>query len=397
MRPKSRSPPVRTVIPMGIFPATYSISTLLPTSIVSTRSYSILATESPRTVSAMVTFETFELGDVQLVSGGVIPKAHIAYKTFGDRGNPAVIYPTWYSGSIADNEWLIGTAKTLNPEKYFIIVPALFGNGESSSPSNTPDLQPFPNVLFYDNIAAQHKLVTEHLGITHARAILGWSMGAGQTYQWATQYPTFMDMIVPFCGSARTSLHNQVFLEGVKAALLAAKSATSSGIVRGENSGAHGYRGWSEDARVVGLKALGRVYAGWGFSQAFYRAKLYEKAPSLGFKDLEDFMVNFWEAWATSKDPENMLVMLSTWQAGDCSQQEPYGGDFEKAMAGIKARALVLPCQTDLYFPPEDSEYEVECMSPGIGVMIPFPSIWGHWAGGEASVIETRSCTNPWF
>ena len=47
------------------------------------------------------------------------------------------------------------------------------------------------------------------------------------------------------------------------------------------------------------MKALGRVYAGWGFSQPFYREKLYES--KMGFKDLEDFMVNFWEAWALSK------------------------------------------------------------------------------------------------
>jgi homoserine acetyltransferase len=136
----------------------------------------------------------------------------------------------------------------------------------------------------------------------------------------------------------------------------------------------------SRSPAETGLKALGRVYAGWGFSQAFYREKLHEKA--LGFKDLEDFMVNFWETWALSKDPENMLVMAHTWQAGDCSAQEPYGGDFTKAMQGIKAKALVMPAKTDLYFPPEDSEIEVENMRKGIGELKVFPSIWGHWAGG---------------
>ena len=178
-------------------------------------------------------------------------------------------------------------------------------------------------------------------------------MGAGQTYQWATQYPSFMDLVVPFCGSAKTSLHNQVFLEGVKTALLAAKGASSGGVCRGEATTAANpsYRGWNAEERETGLKALGRVYAGWGFSQAFYREKLYETDPALGFKSLEDFMVNFWEAWACSKDPENMLVMLHTWQSGDCAAQEPYNGDFESAMKGIKAKALVLPGKTDLYFP----------------------------------------------
>jgi homoserine acetyltransferase len=42
--------------------------------------------------------------------------------------------------------------------------------------------------------------------------------------------------------------------------------------------------------------------------------------------------------------------MLHTWQVGDVSKQEPYNGDFHAAMQAIKAKALVLPCKTDLYF-----------------------------------------------
>lgn len=71
--------------------------------------------------------------------------------------------------------------------------------------------------------------------------------------------------------------------------------------------------------------------------------------------------------------------MLRAWQAGDCSDQPPFNGDFELAMKSIKAKTLVLPGKTDLYFPPEDSSYEVACMTPGVGSCVPFPSIWGHW------------------
>jgi len=334
-------------------------------------------------------YQTYKLGDFRLKSGGEIPDAFIAYKTLGDPSLPAIIYPTWYSGTISDNIWLTGSDKTLNPSEYYIIMPALFGNGQSSSPSNMPDLRPFPEVLFYDNVRAQHELVTKHLGVKHARAVLGWSMGAGQTYQWATQFPDFMDLAVPFCGSAKTSLHNQVFLEGVKSALYAAIGTSSAGVAKPSLLAAQGKTvQFASSNREVGLKALGRVYAGWGFSQAFYREKLYETAPTLGFKNLDDFLVNFWEAWALSKDPENMLVMAHTWQAGDCSQQEPYNGDFEKAMKGIKAKTLVLPAKTDLYFPPEDSEIEVQNMKPGVGTLKVFPSIWGHWAGGPGQSTE---------
>ncbi|EFY91043.1 homoserine acetyltransferase family protein [Metarhizium acridum CQMa 102] len=301
-------------------------------------------------------YQTYQLGDFKLVSGETLPNAFIAYKTIGDPSRPAIIYPSWFSGAISDNEWLVGEDKTLSPRRYFIIIPAMFGNGQSSSPSNTPR-RPFPAVTIRDNVAAQHRLVTQHLGVRHARCVLGWSMGACQAYQWVTQFPGFADCAVPFCGAARTSVHNQVFLEGAKSALLAAKGASAAG-----------------------LKAFGRVYAGWGFSQAFYRQRVYETA--LRYRSLEDFMQGFWEKWALSKDPENLLLMLAAWQAADCSDQEPYNKDFELAMRSIKARMLVLPGREDLYFTPEDSEYEVQCMSEGVGKCIPFPSIWGHWAGG---------------
>jgi len=340
-------------------------------------------------MSSDTDYQTYKLGNFKLKSGGEIPNAFIAYKTLGDPSLPAVVYPTWYSGKIDDNLWLTGSDKTLNPSKYYIIIPALFGNGQSSSPSNMPDLRPFPEVLFYDNVRAQYELVTKHLGIKHARAVLGWSMGAGQTYQWATQYPEFMDIAVPFCGSAKTSLHNQVFIEGVKSALYASLGTSSGGVAKPDLFTASGKPvKFSAESREIGLKALGRVYAGWGFSQAFYREKLYQTAPTLGFKSLDDFLVNFWEAWALSKDPENMLVMAHTWQAGDVSNQEPYNGDFDKAMKGIKAKTLVLPGKTDLYFPPEDSEFEVQSMSPDVGTLKVFPSIWGHWAGGPGQSTE---------
>lgn len=176
-------------------------------------------------------------------------------------------------------------------------------------------------------------------------------------------------------------------LEGVKSTLLAAKGTSSAGSANGriETKGSED-RGWSEEQKKSGLKAFARCYSGWGFSQAFYREKLHEK--HYGAKSLEDFMINFWEAWGLSKDPENLLVMLHTWQSGDVSKQEPYNGDFEKAMGAIKAKTLVLPSATDLYFPPEDSEIEVKNMKPGVGTLNVYPSIWGHWAGGPPGNME---------
>lgn len=158
----------------------------------------------------------------------------------------------------------MGEDKTLNPKEFFIIITALFGNGQSSSPSNQLTPGAFPKVSFYDNVRAQHELVTKHFGITHLRAVIGWSMGGGQAFQWATQYPDFMDLAIPFCGAAKTSLHNKVFLEGVKSALIAVKNTRSAGPGEiGLNENGEEIRTWSAREKQVGLKALGRVYAGW--------------------------------------------------------------------------------------------------------------------------------------
>ena len=136
-----------------------------------------------------------------------------------------------------------------------------------------------------------------------------------------------------------------MFLEGVKAALTA---------------DAAWKEGWYDTPPTRGLRAMARVYAGWGFSQAFYRERF--DIEKMGYSSLEDFLVAFWEGFFLPKDANNLLTMLWTWQHGDISANELYGGDFNKALGAIKAKAFVMPGKTDLYFPPEDSEFEVAHM-----------------------------------
>jgi homoserine O-acetyltransferase len=317
-------------------------------------------------------YELFELGTLKLQSGATIRECHLAYKTFGTLNaakDNAIVYPTWYSGQHYDNEWLVGDGMALDPAKYFIIIPNMLGNGLSSSPSNTPEPYNgprFPKVTAYDNVRAQHRLVTEKFGISHLRMVTGWSMGALQAFHWGALYPDMMDALAPFCGSAKCSRHNFVFLEGVQAALTADAAFAE---------------GWYTEKPQRGLRAMARVYAGWGFSQAFYREELDLKA--LGYSSLEDFLVAFWEGFFLPKDANNLLAMLWTWQNGDISANELYGGDLPKALGAIKARTYVMPGQTDLYFPPEDSQFEVKHMPNA--KYVPVPSIWGHFAGGPGT------------
>jgi homoserine O-acetyltransferase/O-succinyltransferase len=315
----------------------------------------------------MKDYEAFHAGDVTLQNGSTLDNATIAYATYGklnESRDNVIVYPTFFGGSHVENEWLIGEDLALDPSRYFIIVPNLVGNGFSTSPSNsvTSPGASFPLVTIHDNVKLQHRLLTEQFGVRRVALAVGWSVGAQQAFHWGALYPDYVERIAPFCGSARTSRHNFVFLEGVKAALKADQSFEAGA-----------YR----KPPIEGLKAFSRVYAGWGFSQAFYRSECDIK--DLGFPSLEAFILGVWEARFTKADANNLLSMIATWQAADISANTTYGGDFSRALGSIKARALVMPCKTDLYFPPEDSEIEVSQM-PNAELKV-IPSIWGHSAG----------------
>lgn len=320
----------------------------------------------------MADHEIFDLGDFTLQGGATLRDCKLAYKSFGKlnaKRDNVIVYPTWYSGQHVDNEWLVGKGMALDPDKYFIVIPNMLGNGLSSSPSNTPEpynAARFPHVTAYDNVRAQHKLMTEKFGVETIKLVTGWSMGALQTFHWGAMFPDMVERIAPFCGSAKCSRHNFVFLEGVKAAL------TADAAFR---------EGWYQDKPERGLRAMARVYAGWGFSQSFYRQEL--DLNTLGYSSLEDFLVSFWEGFFLPKDANNLLTMLWTWQNGDISANELYAGDLKKALGAIKAKAYVMPGRTDLYFPPADSEIEVAHMPNA--TLIPIESVWGHFAGGPGT------------
>jgi homoserine O-acetyltransferase len=297
--------------------------------------------------------KTFSLGDVILSSGQILEDAQLAYQTYGSlhpTKNNVILYPTWYSGFISDNEWLIGKDKALDPEHYFIIVVCLFGNGQSSSPSNHSKYQ---NVSLYDNVMFQHRLITEVFHIEKIKLVLGWSMGAQQTFQWACLFPEMVEKIVPFCGSSKTSPHNFVFLESLRY-LLAELGQSEKHLI-----------------------AFARIYAGWGFSQPFY---LEEKWRELGFADLQSFLKGFWESFFLKRDPRNLLSLLWTWQNGDISKNPKFNGDWKMALLSIKAKVLILAPEIDLYFPKEDNEYESKFIK-NCEVKI-IQGVWGHFAGG---------------
>ena len=324
-------------------------------------------------------YEIFEAGNVVLQSGVVFPSLKLAYKTYGQLSaakDNVILYPTSFSAQHYDTEWLIGSDGVLDPTRYFIVIPNLFGNGLSSSPSNSGGA-PFPQITYHDAIAVQHRLLTERFGVTKLALVYGWSMGGMQAYHWAARYPDMVERAAVVCGSARCSPYNHVFLEGVKAALTADPAYRDGRFVT---------------KPTAGLRAMGRVYAGWAMSHEFYREEVWREA---GFSSLEDYLARSWDGAFARRDANDLLAQIAIWQAGDISRCDEFGGDFDRALAAIKAHVLLMPGRTDRYFDPRDNEDELgRLVNARSAALHPIPSIHGHRAGNPVNNAGDRAFIN---
>lgn len=311
--------------------------------------------------------------DIALPSGSSFP-FKLAYWTIGSPSKPAVLLPTCYGGSLASTSPFLysGDQAILPLTNYYIIVTALLGGGESSSPSNTaapfagPD---FPRTTYEDNIRLQRALCA-HLGVDRLFAYIGFSMGGQQAYHMAVLYPDFVEHMVCIAGSARTSAHNWCFLEGPRYALI---------------TGVDFLDGRYERPAVKAIKAFDRVYSTWALSPAWFRQRCWEQT---GCASLQEYLDKYWNG--EGSDANDLLALLWTWQQGDVTVYHPADeGDLAKTLGRIEARCLIMPCRTDQYFPPEDNEEEVKHLKHGTLRII--ETVWGHVAGaGDATEADTR-------
>jgi homoserine O-acetyltransferase len=299
---------------------------------------------------------------------GVTLDLRLVYRTWGSlapTGDNVVVVPTFYGGRDAETAYMIDESRALDPRRWFIVVPNMFGNGLSSSPSNTPGpcgRGGFPRVSLYDNVVCQHRLLTEHLGVRRIRLVAGFSMGGMQSYQWGALYPGLVDAIAPICASARISDHNHLFVDSATAALRLDPDFKD---------------GWypPEQPPLRGLLTFGKVYAAWLFSADFMRERLYR---GIGLASRED-VLRLTQRYFLNNDANDLLAMADTWLSGDISANPVFGGDLDAALAAIRSRAIVMPGTTDQYFPVADNAAEVARMPNA--ELRPIPSGWGHGAG----------------
>lgn len=312
-------------------------------------------------------YETWDLGDFELEQGGKIRHLTLAYATFGTlspKKDNAILFPSWYSGSNKILELgYVGPGRALDPDKYFVILVNQIGNGLSSSPHNTKppfDAARFPAVRIGDDVRAQHKLVTEKFGIEQLALVLGGSMGAQQTYEWAIRYPEVVKRAAPIAGTARGTAHNRLLVESFIEAI------TSDPAFDG---------GWYRDAGAVhrGLRRHARLFGISGLTEAFYNLGIWK---TLGFSSVEDFVTGFLESHFVPQDPNNLVLLATKWKENDASRLA--GGDLASALSRIEARTFVIAIEEDGFFPLGDIAAEQKLV-PGSELKL-VSSPWGHLA-----------------
>jgi homoserine O-acetyltransferase len=318
----------------------------------------------------------FVIANFHTESGVVLPEARIVYGIYGhlnaDRSN-AILLPSHYMANLRGYEWLIGPGKALDPSDLFLVTSELFGNGRSSSPSNTPEPfhgPRFPVTTIRDNVDAVHRLLSEELKITHLRAVIGFSMGAQQAFQWAVSYPDFMDRVVATSGTAKTYPHGIVRLEGQIAALTADPTFQGGDYTTPPRKG---------------LEAFGMVWAAWLYSQEWWRRELWRATspPGTTFEQVSNrFRTQF------SADANDYILQARTWERHNVGTTPGFDGDVERALRSIKVPLLYMPSETDLYFPVGDARYEAPFIPKC--TLMPIPSLWGHTAGAASNPADGK-------
>jgi homoserine O-acetyltransferase len=323
-------------------------------------------------VPAMFTIKNF-----RFENGTVLPEAHVRYATWGHlnaAGDNAILLPSHYMADSKGYDWLIGKDKALDPDRWFLVATELFGNGKSSSPSNTPapfDGPRFPVPTIRDNVEATRRLLTEALGVKHLHAVVGFSMGGQQAFQWAVSHPEFVDRIVATSSTARAWPHGIVRLEGQISAIEA-----DPDFAGGD------YK--AEPRR--GLSAFGMVWAAWLYSQEWWRDELWKvNAPDA---TLDQVIARFRDNFIPGADANNLILQMRTWERHDVGTTPGFPDDTIAALRSIRIPVLYMPSQTDLYFPIGDARYEAQFI-PHV-TFTPIPSLWGHTAGAASNPADAR-------
>lgn len=274
----------------------------------------VLAFASTAAFAATPQQQFASMGDLPLENKATIKDCSIGYRTIGtlnaDKSN-AILFTTWHTGTSGDAVGMLQSGALFDPAPWYVIVVDALGNGVSCSPSNSKT-QPgpaFPQFSVRDMVESQHKLLTEKLGIKHLHAVLGYSMGGMQTFQWAASFPGFMDVAIPIAGTPRLTSSDMLFLRIVEKSVV------------------------DEPAYAGGRYAKNPPLAMYNLLFAMNFDSPAHRSASTAPKDFEKFFRESQASEPDAADANNSLWQIRAILGHDIAQ----GGKLEDAAARVKA------------------------------------------------------------
>lgn len=308
------------------------------------------------------------LGRLELESGAAIEdyrQSYVMHGTLADRRDNVILVCPALTATHHRLDFLIGPGKALDPARWCVVVADPIGNGQSTSPSNS-DAQPrmrFPRFVLRDMVAAQRRLLLEHLGIERVHAVVGASMGGMQALQWAVRHPGSMDRIVAMTPMARTEPWAVLVTETARSCLMADPAWNGTEFTSVPE------RGW-------------RAYAG------LMNALLMRSPGALGRLEDRDGALRWFEGvhaglMAACFDAHDYLFQSWAYQDHDVGTTPGFDGDTARALASIDARSLVLAPPLDLFNPASSARATALAMRNARFVEI--PSQQGHLAASSTS------------
>jgi homoserine O-acetyltransferase len=289
--------------------------------------------------------------DFKFHTGETMPELRLHYTTIGEPTGQPVLVLHGSGGSAASMLTptfageLFGPGQPLDASKYYIIIPDGIGHGKSSKPSDAMKTA-FPKYDYADMVDAQHRLVTEGLGIKHLRLVIGNSMGGMHTWLWGTKYPAMMDALVPMASqptamAARNWMLRRAMLETIR----------NDPDYKGGN--------YTEQPRMMKYAIAAYRFASAGGTLAYQMlAPTAEKADKMVddqfaqpvTADANDFIYQ-WDAshdFDPSADMEKIQAMVLAVNAADDERNPPETGVTEAAIKRIKnGRIFLIPASNE--------------------------------------------------
>lgn len=323
-----------------------------------------LAPARPQTTPAV---QTCELGDLKLESGAVIPSFRMTYITFGtlnpEKSN-AILSLHGLQGNRNGQSFLAGPGRAFDTNRYFVVQPDTLGMATvepnaTTSPTRSGLNMSFPRFSVRDMVQAEHRMLTECLGIQRLVAVSGVSMGGIESLQWAVSYPTFMEAVIPIVPTARTPRQGNYAWEGVRQTIML-DPKWRDGAYPSDDPPRAGIGVGLQIQSILGSSA-------GGYEETFSNREQVLDAYAADVKVLGERL-----------QPRDWIYRSWAIQGHDISLGSPFNGILAEAARSIRARVLLLPnCYDQLHPPRESAVLEVAQHIP-TAKLVDLDDIGGH-------------------